>query len=172
MTFRLILTRHAKSAWDDIDLDDHDRVLNARGRRSADAIGDWINDHDYLPDEVLCSDAARTTETYRRMLKRWPATDVACRFLPELYLASAASLRAVLGRATAPVVMIVAHNPGIGTLAGRLCKTAPDNPGFRTYPTAATTVLDFDAPSWSEITTGEVVDFVVPRDLIGGAEND
>ncbi|MGR3409824.1 MAG: SixA phosphatase family protein, partial [Paracoccus sp. (in: a-proteobacteria)] len=32
---RLILTRHAKSAWDDPTLDDHDRPLNDRGRRSA-----------------------------------------------------------------------------------------------------------------------------------------
>ena len=32
---RLILTRHAKSAWDDPLLDDHDRPLNRRGMRAA-----------------------------------------------------------------------------------------------------------------------------------------
>ena len=35
MTQRLILMRHAKSDWDDPLLDDRDRPLNGRGRRSA-----------------------------------------------------------------------------------------------------------------------------------------
>ena len=42
MTLRLILTRHAKSGWDDPDLEDFDRPLTERGRRSAAAIGRWL----------------------------------------------------------------------------------------------------------------------------------
>ena len=35
MTLRLILTRHAKSSWDDPLIDDHDRPLNPRGAKAA-----------------------------------------------------------------------------------------------------------------------------------------
>ena len=64
MTLRLILMRHAKSSWDSPGLDDHERPLNGRGCRSAKAIGAWLNDHGYLPDLVLSSDAERTRETW------------------------------------------------------------------------------------------------------------
>ena len=49
---RLILTRHAKSAWDDPSMDDHDRPLNDRGRRSARALGDWLASRGYDPAAI------------------------------------------------------------------------------------------------------------------------
>ena len=61
---RLILTRHAKSDWDDPMLDDHDRPLNKRGQRSAAELGEWLHSRGYEPDEVLCSTALRTRETW------------------------------------------------------------------------------------------------------------
>ena len=38
----LLLLRHAKSAWSDPRLDDHDRPLNGRGERAAKAMADHI----------------------------------------------------------------------------------------------------------------------------------
>ena len=40
---RLILTRHAKSSWDDPLMNDHDRPLNERGKMAAADLGaaDW-----------------------------------------------------------------------------------------------------------------------------------
>ena len=57
---RLILTRHAKSAWDDPTLEDFDRPLNDRGRRAARALGDFMASRGYEPEEVICSPARRT----------------------------------------------------------------------------------------------------------------
>ena len=57
---RLILMRHAKSDWSHLDLSDHDRPLNNRGKASAAALGDWLRVKSYLPDQVLSSTAART----------------------------------------------------------------------------------------------------------------
>ena len=51
-TRRLILLRHAKSAWPD-DVPDHDRPLAPRGRRDAPAAGGWLRKADYVPDRVL-----------------------------------------------------------------------------------------------------------------------
>ena len=65
MTLTLILTRHAKSDWDDPTLDDHDRPLNKRGRAASLALGRWMADAGWKPDEALVSTAARTAETYQ-----------------------------------------------------------------------------------------------------------
>ena len=56
---RLILTRHAKSAWNNPALDDRARPLNSRGRRSALELGEWLHSRGYEPDQVLCSSAVR-----------------------------------------------------------------------------------------------------------------
>jgi len=58
MTRRLMLLRHAKSAWP--DLPDHERPLAKRGRRDAPAAGSWLREADLRPDRVLCSTARRT----------------------------------------------------------------------------------------------------------------
>ena len=77
----MTLIRHAKSAWDDPFAEDHARVLNDRGRRSATAIGGWLREHGYLPAQVLSSDSARTTETVERLLAEW-ATIPQTTYLP------------------------------------------------------------------------------------------
>ena len=61
---RLILTRHAKSSWDDPLTPDHDRPLNDRGKAAAADLGQWLASRDYVPGEVLCSDAVRTRKTF------------------------------------------------------------------------------------------------------------
>ena len=82
---RLILTRHAKSAWDDPALDDHDRPLNGRGRRAARELGDWLASRGYLPEEVLCSSALRTRETWATVAATPLEVIPALRILPDLY---------------------------------------------------------------------------------------
>lgn len=168
MTLRLILVRHAKSAWDDPALPDHARPLNGRGRRSARAIGDWLADRGFLPDEVLCSDAVRTRETWERLSGR--LTDPpSCRYQSGLYHASAEAMLSVLHRAKGPSVMLIGHNPGIGALAGWLLRQPPDHPDFDRYPTCATLIADFDVGAWHAVAPGQarLVAFVVPRDIAG-----
>lgn len=168
MTHRLILIRHAKSSWDDPFADDHARILNARGRDAATAIGTWLRDGEYLPDHVLSSDSARTTETVARMKASWGA-DVPITFLPALYHAAPQILLEVLRAAPARRVALVAHNPGIGEFASAMATEPPGHPKFHQYPTCATTILDFDIPTWNDAAPGlgRVVDFIVPRDLTG-----
>ena len=59
----LFLLRHAKSSWEDATLDDYDRSLNARGKRSAPAIGRYMAQKAYAPNLILCSGSHRTRET-------------------------------------------------------------------------------------------------------------
>lgn len=166
MTLRLILTRHAKSSWDNPTLDDHDRALNARGHAASKAIGKWLEQNNYCPQAVYSSTARRTSETWGHIAKNCQrANDV--QFTSALYLASPDRMFTILQGSRHDSVMVLGHNPGTAMLAAALVKTPPDHPKFDQYPSAATTVIDFDAESWADVThnSGRVEAFVVPRDL-------
>src|SRR5881227_1774110 len=62
---QLYLLRHAKSNWDDPDIDDFDRTLNKRGRRAAKAMATYFREAGLAPSMVLCSPAKRTRETLK-----------------------------------------------------------------------------------------------------------
>ena len=163
MTKRLILIRHAKSSWSDPFADDHARSLNKRGRESARAIGGWLNENDYEPQMILCSDATRTQET-AELITPYLSTPPKLRLSRRLYHAAPDTMMELLRKESAEVVAVIGHNPGIGMLANAVVRTPPAHPRFHDYPTCATTVIDFTEGFARQ---GNCVDFVVPRDLIG-----
>ena len=166
MTRTLILTRHAKSAWDDPAADDHDRGLNKRGKKSAEAIGRWLEEQGHVPDQVLCSTALRARMTWEGMAPALGGGQA--EFQAGLYLASQREMLSDLNRARGTCVLMIGHNPGIGYLAEMLAAKPANHPDFFRYPTAATTVMRFDVGKWSDAHqgTGRIVDFVVQRDLV------
>ena len=166
MTLTLICMRHAKSDWDDPLQDDIDRPLNERGRASALAIGQWLAEKEHIPDIALVSSAARTIETWELMSPHLPG--VAATFRPDLYLASPDVMRRALIGRDVQSILLIAHNPGIADLSDKLVGQRPDHPKFRTYPTGATTVIEFDTKDWANLgwRAGKLRDFIVPRDLL------
>ncbi|KEJ88662.1 SixA phosphatase family protein [Sulfitobacter donghicola] len=161
---RLILMRHAKSDWTDLDQTDHGRALNERGRVSAAALGDWLRKNGFQPDHILCSDAKRTRET----LDGLKLGDAPTSFLKSLYLAEPDVMAGTLHQRSEDCILMVAHNPGTAMLAEMLLATASDHSGFYKYPTGATLVVDFDIMDWRDLRkgTGKLVQFTVPRDLM------
>lgn len=162
MTKTLILMRHAKSSWDSDVLSDHDRPLNTRGRQSATALGRWMREAGWLPDQVLCSSSVRTRETLSHLEITAPTE-----FATTLYNAGAGTMRVVLEMAVGQSVLLIGHNPGIAEFASRLAAAPPDHPRFDDYPTGATTVMRFDIDDWDKVDwhMGEVCNFVIPREL-------
>lgn len=165
MTKRLILIRHAKSSWD-APFDDHARTLNDRGREAATAIGDWLSTKGHLPDTIYCSDAARTRETMDRVVASLGITpDIVLK--SNMYHGKPATLLRVLQGAQGDTIALIAHNPGIAYFAEDIVATKPDHRRFFDYPTGATLVCHFPINNWAEAVphSGQVVDFVVPKDL-------
>ncbi|MEO0344305.1 MAG: histidine phosphatase family protein [Pseudomonadota bacterium] len=164
---RLILIRHAKSSWDFGGLSDHERPLNNRGRAACKLIGSYLLDNGYVPKEVLCSTATRCRETYDSIAEVM-SLDAPVSHLQNLYHASAESLLACLRTARSDSVMMLAHNPGIGDFAALIhARPLPKHDQFALYPTAATTVMQFDIADWADATwdLGKGHAFVVPREL-------
>lgn len=169
---RLILFRHAKSAWGDPDLDDHDRPLNQRGRLAAPLMGAWLAERGFRPDVVLCSSSARTIETWDRARLAIPGAPEA-RVDARLYHADPATMLAAIQAAEpdAATLLLVGHQPGIGALTRRLA--GPDTPAtcsraYQKFPTAACAVLDFDTDDWAAVTwgMGRFHSFAVPREQV------
>lgn len=167
MTHRLILTRHAKSDWSSGVEDDFDRPLNKRGQKAAPLVGKWLLQNGYMPDVILCSAAIRTQETCDLITETWP-TNPQTVILRDLYLASAQEMLDCLRSAgDAPTVMMIAHNPGTATMAAMLAGAPHPHGDFLRYPTAFTTILDFDITDWSEADWGmaTATDAIAARDL-------
>ncbi|TBX28558.1 SixA phosphatase family protein [Nioella sediminis] len=166
MTLTLILTRHAKSDWDNPLLDDHDRPLNTRGQRDAPRIGAWLRDNGYVPDKVTVSSARRAQETWEGIapaLGGKPKVNTA----EKLYHASPETLLGYTRGSYAMTHMIIGHNPGMAEFAERLLFSKPDHPRFADFPTCATLVVDCDESDWRDVQwgMGRVLDFVTPHDL-------
>ncbi len=145
---------------------DHDRPLNDRGKLAAADLGQWLASRDYVPSEVLCSDALRTRKTWSGVAPALPGSPV-LELKPALYHAGAEVMLAVLKHASADTVMMIGHNPGIAEFAERLVAKAPLNPEFHRYPTGATTVIDFTVENWQDVTFGSGIcaDFIIPREI-------
>ena len=167
MTLKLILIRHAKSSWDDPFSEDHARKLNARGRAAAPVMARWLLRQGHVPEEVFCSDAARTAETLDLMRAEWPAAPEV-HYRAALYHAAPFTMLDLLHRARASSVALVGHNPGIGGLACGLVTNRPDHPRFADFPTCAVAVIGFDVDQWADVEpgSGRVIDFAVPRDFM------
>lgn len=159
----LILMRHAKSSWKHADLSDHERPLNNRGRRSAQALGRWMRAQNLIPDEVLLSDSVRTRETLAGL-----DCDAPAHLHPHMYHADVMTLMDSLCHATGTCVLAIGHNPGLADFASNIVTEAPDHPQFFFYPTGATLVAQFGLDSWRDLDwkTGTCTDFVIPRALL------
>lgn len=166
MTLTLILTRHAKSSWDDPTLDDFDRSLNRRGRKSAPLIGRWLVERGYVPEVVVTSGARRTAETWEGMALAMPETTVLDQDRA-LFHAGASTILEVLRKQAAARIMLIGHNPGFADFANRVVVQPPGHDRFNDYPTAATAVIEFEGASWAQVgwRSGRILGFVVPRDL-------
>jgi len=165
----LLLLRHAKSSWDEPDLEDHARPLAPRGRRDAAALGARLARRRPAPGLVLCSTSQRTRETLALLdLPR----QTPLRFEPKLYLASAETLLRRLRRLPARErsVLLIAHDPGLDQLARLLAGGGRPKALRRLahgFVTGALAELRAPAAGWRALAPGSAFleRFTRPRDL-------
>lgn len=167
---RLLLLRHAKSAWPE-GVSDKERPLNGRGRAAAKLTGDYLADVKLIPDLALVSTARRAQETWALVSERLPLQPET-RNIAELYAASSGQIIDVLQAVepAARTVLILAHNPGMQDLALALCgggDAASRESMSDKYPTAGLAVIDFPAAQWRDVGRGmgRLDRFVTPRAL-------
>ena len=173
MTKILYLMRHAKSDWQDPSLEDFDRPLNDRGRRTAPVMGAFLATELGRPDHVLCSAARRATRTWE-LIEAELGAGIPVTWSDDLYLASASGLLKTIVALAPPksdTLLVIGHNPGLEQLAADLSGPG-SNPKARSrlkskFSTAAVAVLAFDVPAWTDLRPGHgrLTRFVRPKDL-------
>jgi phosphohistidine phosphatase len=182
---KLVLLRHAKSAWPDVP--DHERPLARRGRRDAPVMGRWLRTSGHVPDQVLCSTARRARETWQLVQAGLGAAPAAS-FDDAVYQGSAGQLLDVIRRTprAARTLLIVGHDPALPELA--LMLAAATSPAGLSavsgaappavlerlrakFPTAAIAVFEVTG-TWDRLGPGtaRLTCFVTPRDLAAAAE--
>ena len=145
MERRLIVLRHAKSAWDTDAPDDHSRPLNARGKKDAPRIAARLAELGWLPQVVVSSDSMRTRQTWARMEEALGA-DADVTFLRRFYHGGLGAVREIVSGVADDVssVMVIGHNPGWEDMASELAG------GYVNMTTCNAALLTVKADDWAE----------------------
>ena len=156
----IYFVRHAKSSWDDPALSDHDRPLNARGKRDALFMGKKLLQLGWIPEKIISSTAKRAKKTAKKINKSLNAGKIELN--KNLYLASPQTIFSVLRRQPEDTdrVMIVAHNPAMTEIINYFSKDFIPN-----VPTAGIFRVDFNIDDWAQINfqNGKLIDFIYPK---------
>jgi phosphohistidine phosphatase len=148
----LTIVRHAKSAWDDPSLSDHQRPLAKRGLRDAPKMGVRLVDWGPPVDRVISSSAVRALMTAEMVTREMGLPWDEIRVEDGLYHASETEMLELIQEQDDYLdgVMLFGHNPGMTYLVNDLSDLDLDN-----LPTCGVVILQFDVESWTEV--GEVL---------------
>jgi phosphohistidine phosphatase len=157
----LLLMRHAKSSWKNMDLSDFERPLKKRGRRDTQAIRELLQQENYFPEQIVCSAAQRALQTVEQLTED---TEIpgGIFYSNALYLAEMDEIiEIVQGFDDAyDTGMIVGHNPGLECLVQILSSE------IEALPTAAVAIIELEIDRWKELddeTDGKLAELWRPR---------
>ena len=143
----LILLRHAHAETAAANQADTDRPLSRQGIAEAEAAGQWLKEHGYLPDRVLVSPSRRTRETLEEVLRVLGYVEQ--RQEQRIYDATPGTLMQVADELRDIArVMLVGHNPGLEQALALLASGQSGE--FRGMPAGAVAVLHLPADAMLE----------------------
>ena len=167
----LYVMRHAKSSWDNSDLNDHDRPLSNRGKRNAKTICEFFVKKKISFDLIILSTSTRTKKTLKILQKKIdrPKKIIISK---NLYLANENNIVLKIKEINENYkkVLLINHEPAITNLVNYLVKNKKNNL-FKLinykFPTAAFAKIVFTLDSWSKISdsTGLLKNFIRPKDI-------
>ncbi len=155
MMKKLYLVRHAKSSWDNVEMDDFNRPLNERGEKDAPHMAKLLKHRDVVPDRMITSPANRALSTCRLFAhtlgfdkKKKITSD------QKLYHASPDTIIKVLAslgehKSGDEIILLFGHNPGITEFTNDLLNVSIDN-----IPTCGVVEATLNIHSWKEISFG------------------
>jgi phosphohistidine phosphatase len=158
----LYLVRHAKSSWKYPNLDDFERPLNKRGRKSAPLMGSILKKLDAKPDLLISSPAARASMTARIISEQMNYPLEKIRYDESVYASNENELLHIIAEIDDRVTkaMLIGHNPGLTSLANLIGDSPISN-----IPTSGVCCIELSISSWKEIWKhrGKVKFFEYPK---------
>jgi phosphohistidine phosphatase len=136
--------RHSKAAYPD-NATDHQRPLASRGRNDAPQVGAWLAKQGWVPDLVVCSDAARTIETATLVLEGL-GSSLTPTPVAELYEAGISAVLDVVAGTDPRVatLLVVGHEPVMSAT------TRVITGKYAHFPTSAIAKIELDG-GWADV---------------------
>jgi phosphohistidine phosphatase len=158
----LTLVRHAKSSWNNDDLEDFHRPLNNRGFKVAPEMGQRFAEKKCKLDAIISSPATRAITTAQIIAQKNGFNIDQITSNIEIYEATLDVLMDLIHQVNDQFgsIMLVGHNPGFTELVNHLVYASIDN-----MPTCAIAQIQLDVDSWKEISkhSGELISFDYPK---------
>ena len=165
---RITLIRHGKAEMPKIGGNDFERGLVKRGIQNAEAVGQSMQDHKFLPDLVLVSPARRTRQTYELMSSCWPIPPRVV-YEEQLYEVSADTLLRLIFQhgCDSESVAVVGHNPSLVVLLTHFVGLVDGEVNLLHFPTCCIADIGFEAAKIGDINPeeGRLLSLVRARDL-------
>lgn len=144
-------------------MSDFERPLNDRGRLAAPFMGEYLAQHELIPDALICSPANRAMQTAILVRENAGITSE-IKYDDRIYDASLGQLIKVVSEIKDDIesAMLIGHNPGLESLVNYLSGRAA------AMPTAAVAVIDLGSDQWiePEKNSGELIEMLLPRELM------
>ncbi|RZK21105.1 MAG: histidine phosphatase family protein [Pedobacter sp.] len=160
MAKQLLLVRHGKSDWGNLDLKDFDRPLNKRGKENAPEMAERLIKKGFKFDLIVSSPAKRAKSTAKFFAEAYHVDDI--QYEESIYEANTNALLKVVNGLddSADTVIMFGHNPGFTDLANELSDADIYN-----IPTAGMVLMSFPFDSWKMVSkgTGDLVFFDYPK---------
>jgi len=160
MAKQLLLVRHGKSDWGNLDLKDFDRPLNKRGKENAPEMAERLVQRGFKFDLIVSSPAKRAKSTAKFFAEAYQVDDI--QYEESIYEANTTALLKVINGLddSAETVIMFGHNPGFTDLANELSDADIYN-----IPTAGMVLMSFPFDSWKMVSrgTGELIFFDYPK---------
>ena len=160
----LYIARHAKSAWDDPGVSDHDRDLMEKGVRRTKLVAGYLLEKGVKPDLIISSSAVRARKTAGLIAEGigYPEPDI--KIESKIYGADEDDLFDILFALPDDVnsVMLVGHNPTFTYFANYFLKDELD-----WMPTSTVVGIEFKTGKWEKIANAKkIVKFVVTPKML------
>ncbi|MDO6433552.1 histidine phosphatase family protein [Flavitalea sp. BT771] len=141
----LLIIRHAKSSWDNADLNDIDRPLNDRGKRDAPVMAGRLIKAGVKTDLFVSSPAKRARQTAGIFMHEFGRKEKELVIIQQLYHAQVQDFKEVVASIDDRYdsIALFSHNPGITAFANILSSVRLDN-----MPTCSIFAVTSPAESW------------------------
>jgi phosphohistidine phosphatase len=160
---KLFIIRHAKSSWEDVNLDDFDRPLNEKGLNDAAIMAKFLKEKSISFDSILTSPASRAINTAEIFAKE---LNFSKNLTPNQYIYEP-FVNAIVETLSYTyddnnTVALFGHNPGVSTLAYTLCNAKIQ------MKTCSIIEIEFSCDSWLDISknNAKFISYTKPKDLI------
>ncbi len=144
----LILVRHAKSDWGNLNLSDFDRPLNERGLRDAPRMAQHLIEKGIAIDAFIASPAKRAKKTAQIFSNTYKRDKDAIIYHTALYLAPPTVFFDVISQTDNKYnsIAVFSHNNGLTEFANLLTNTRIDD-----LPTCGVFAVTVATDNWANI---------------------